>query len=662
MPRLRTIQQNFTAGELSPLMKGRTDIKQYYDGCELARNVFLSPQGGARRREGMEYIDDLGTVIADGSLSESRCISFEFSTTQTYKLVLTDYRLKVYLGKALQATVTTVFPHTALSKITWCQSFDTLLIFHEDYPPQKLVRGASHTSWTISAIAFTYPQYRFVPVDTAITPTCRAVTSGPVGLEIQIFSSASAFVSGDVGKIIAGNSGRAKVVEYVSATEVKALILEPFFSNAYTSGWYFEDGYEDAWSATRGYPRCGAFYQGRLFIGGSRDLPQNLWASRIADYFNFNIGQNYDNEAIDVTIDTDKVCAINNLNPGRTLQIFTTGGEFYIPLDNSSTVTPNNIGITRATSFGSKYGVQVESVDGEAVFVNRSGGTVRGFVYQNDEGSYISEDKALLSNHLIRNPSDIAFRKSTELDSADYLFLVNDDGTLAVFNTNRSQAVSGWSLIEIDGKILSIGIELDTIFVTTERTINGVTARYIEYFDTKHSLDCSVYHDSTTASFPSSTFTGLDHLNGETVLVIADGSNLTPVTVSGGSATIERDATSSVEFGLSFAQTGDTSGDGWKLKQMPVEAALADGTMLGKKKRLVEVTVNVYATQSLKINGQRVSFRKIDVMKLDEAPAPYTGQVVVEGILGYSDEIAIEFGDSINLPANILSAAYKVAV
>jgi hypothetical protein len=52
----RFIQNNFVSGELSPLMRGRTDINQYYQGLQTANNVVLVPQGGVKRRPGTEHI------------------------------------------------------------------------------------------------------------------------------------------------------------------------------------------------------------------------------------------------------------------------------------------------------------------------------------------------------------------------------------------------------------------------------------------------------------------------------------------------------------------------------------------------------------------------------------------------------------------------------
>ena len=60
---IKVIQTNFTSGELDPLLIGRVDVKHYYSGAARLRNVLVLPQGGVRRRPGLEYIDALPNQI-----------------------------------------------------------------------------------------------------------------------------------------------------------------------------------------------------------------------------------------------------------------------------------------------------------------------------------------------------------------------------------------------------------------------------------------------------------------------------------------------------------------------------------------------------------------------------------------------------------------------
>ena len=165
MSRAITVQTNFTTGEIDPLLKARTDIGQYNNGLDKARNVTIQPQGGIERRQGLQFIKEIPSAASpeDGA----RLIPFEFSTTQSYMLLFTHNRLYIYKDKALLTNIngsgndflTTAIPSTKVSTIDFAQSFDTLVLVHEDLTPFKLARGGSDTTWTISAITFEHVPY-----------------------------------------------------------------------------------------------------------------------------------------------------------------------------------------------------------------------------------------------------------------------------------------------------------------------------------------------------------------------------------------------------------------------------------------------------------------------------------------------------------------------
>ena len=79
MPKVSAALTNFTAGELSPRLQGRTDLEKYFNGCKVMENMTIHPHGGATRRPGTKFIHEVKT-----SANSTRLIPFEFSTTQTY--------------------------------------------------------------------------------------------------------------------------------------------------------------------------------------------------------------------------------------------------------------------------------------------------------------------------------------------------------------------------------------------------------------------------------------------------------------------------------------------------------------------------------------------------------------------------------------------------
>lgn len=82
---------SFTKGELSPRLKGRIDFKGYFDGCEALLNFVVLPQGGATRRPGTIYANNVKNQAAAPAL-----IPFQFSTTQAYMLEFGASYIRVY--------------------------------------------------------------------------------------------------------------------------------------------------------------------------------------------------------------------------------------------------------------------------------------------------------------------------------------------------------------------------------------------------------------------------------------------------------------------------------------------------------------------------------------------------------------------------------------
>jgi len=99
MGRSHTLQTNFTAGELSPLLRAREDIQKYFNGAEKLENFIVKPQGGAFRRSGTQMIletKDTDIVGWNSSSAKVRLVEFEFSTTQAYILELGNLYARVY--------------------------------------------------------------------------------------------------------------------------------------------------------------------------------------------------------------------------------------------------------------------------------------------------------------------------------------------------------------------------------------------------------------------------------------------------------------------------------------------------------------------------------------------------------------------------------------
>jgi hypothetical protein len=659
MTRFVNIQTNFSTGELDPLLRSRIDIEAYRNALEEATNVLIQPQGGLRRRPGLRYVTALPNSGADSAGNGVRLVAFEFSTADSYMLCFTHNRMHVFKNGSLIANIngsgnsyldTSSFGLTGarLATVSWTQSADTLIVVHEDINPVIIQRGANDAAWTGSAITFdSIPKFAFV---LATSNPAATITPADVSGNVKITASASVFTSAHVGQYInASPQGRAKIVQFLSGTEVNVITEFPFFDTTAipASSWELETGYENVWSSTRGWPRSVTFHEGRLYFGGSRARPSTIWGSRVGLFFDFVSTEGLDDDALEATLDTNTFNAIVDITSGRDFQVFTTGGEFYVPQDGLVPITPTNFFVKSSTRNGARLGMRVQQLESGTLFVQRQGKSLNEFAFIDTQATYITSKISLLAGHLLRGPSRMALRRSVATDENDLLLITNtDDGSMAVFSLLRAQNVIAPSEFSTDGQFLDVGVDITTIYTVVKRSVGGSDVFYVERFDDELQTDSAVSGGAASSA-------GLVHLVGKTVDVVLDGTvQPTQVVPGGGTVTFPRASATSYQLGLDYPV---------RVVTMPTDVRLQTGTRLAFKKRIVEVNAIVADTQHMKINGTQVAFRNFDNPMLDDPVPEFTGIKTLHGILGYTTEGKITVEQDIPLKMTLLGLEYKVA-
>lgn len=449
--------------------------------------------------------------------------------------------------------------------------------------------------------------------------------------------------------IVAKNGfGRARITEFVSATVVKVVTEIPFFdTDAITLGnWELEYGYEDVWSDARGWPRSCVFHEGRLFLGGSKSRPSTLWGSRVSDFFNFDPGEQLDDAGLEATLDTGRFNAIVDLYSGRNLQIFTTGGEFYIPQTLGDPITPSTLSVKEQTSNGVKPGIPVVNIDGSTLFIQRQGKTLSEFLFNDSVAGYISTRISLLSSHLLKNPSSFAVRKATSTDEGDRVLIVNDDdGSIACFTLLRSEQIVAPSEWTTDGNYVEVGVDISDVYTVVKRTINSAVKYYVERFVEGLNTDSAKH---ATVSSSTASVSSLTYLEGKTLDVLRDGIVESDKTVSSGAVSFTTAATGSFEVGLPYTST---------IKTLPFEGRLPSGPTRSFKKRILSITADLYETQALTIDGEAVTFDK----DANDVITPYTGFKRKGSLLGYNKDATITITQGEPLDMTILSLDYEVS-
>lgn len=526
---LKTVLTNFSSGELNPLFNARIDTPAYTNGAKQCRNFALLAEGGLMRRPGTTY---LATLPA-----ECRIIPFVFSDDEIAIIVLSNNRMDVYniSGTALTSNYTTNCNWTTaqLFELNFAQFGDTVFITHRDNETRRIFRESA-SSFIVTVFAFddddsvtvssvnktTRPFYKYAASSISVSLSSHATGTGRT-----VTASADAFSSDQVGDYIEINKKQGKITAFTSATEVDITIIEDMG----TTGPHF-DWAEQAISDKRGFPQAVTFHNNRLWLGGLKSRPAGILASRISEYFNFSVGTGQADEAIDIDIAGSEVNEVRHMLSGKDLQIFTDGGEYYIPRANDNTITPGNVSVLRQTPYGISRTAPV-MFDQAAGFVQKNGKAVREFIYSDIEDGYKSTSVSILAQHLIDSPKQLCVIKGNFTRPEQYAFFLNSgttyDGALAVFHSVRDEKIAGWSLwtTKEDDLFQSIISLNEYLVCVVKRQLNGSTVYTLERF----ADDDSVTLDMQTTSTVSQRGTPLVNGASQTgSVLIADGFTSAP--------------------------------------------------------------------------------------------------------------------------------------
>ncbi|MDO8608503.1 MAG: hypothetical protein Q7R40_18380 [Phaeospirillum sp.] len=608
---------------------GRSDLGAFANGAKRLRNVIIAPTGGVSRRAGLRYV---ATARGPG-----RLIAFEFNTQQTYLMVVTDDHIDIHADGALVATLATPWSAAQIPQIGWTQSADTLLLTHPDVPPRKITRTAAN-AWTIAEWSFHeddvvvyLPHHKFA--DDAVTLTPSATTGA-----ITLTASADTFLAAHVGLRLRLGGKQVLVTAVASATQADATVKETLAATTATKDWE-----EQSFSALRGWPISVCFHQSRLVIGGSRDLPNRLWLSKSMDLFNFDLGTGLDDESIEFSMLSDQVNAIRAVFSGRHLQVFTSGAEYMV---TGTPLTPTKIQVTRQTRIGSPVDRMVppRDVDGATHFVSRNGRDLREFLYADVEQAYQSHDLAMIAKHVMKGPVD------QDYDAIHRLFhVVMEDGTLATLTIYRAEKVTAWTVFETAGRFRAVAVVEGAVFVLVER--QGVTL--LERFDDDINLDSAL---TGLQASPTASWGGLDHLEGRTVRVLADGGAIADLTVVAGHVTLAQPA-SAIQAGLAYAH---------EIEPLPPVAGSGQSIAPGQLVRMVLAHFRVLDTKALHIDTGRgstpIPFRRFGSDRFGAEPPAFSGDVRVRA-LGWNRNAMQplwRISQDVPMPCTVLSVSTQI--
>ena len=398
---------------------------------------------------------------------------------------------------------------------------------------------------------------------------------------------------------------------------------------------------EQSWSAVRGYPAAVTFHENRLVFGGTIAEPDSVWMSKIARFFNFDVGDAADDDSIALVAATGDVNEIRYLVSNRDLQVFTASSELYIPTFLNQAITPTNAQIRKQTPYGTGHTLPIP-IDGATIFVANNGKVVREYLYTDSEDAYTANAISTLASHLIDAPQFMAVAHSGFGLPDSYAILTMADGNAALFTSNRAERRAAWTSVTTNGSFSSVTAVEDRIFANVYDSDGNL---HLCEFSEDIGLDFWVYGAITSNKVDVSS----KYSNGDVVDVVAtDGtgqSHLGSFTVNSDD---EIDLTTYSGLGFTHAYAGKKFTA--KIESNPIDTSMSSGPVTGAIRGLANVVVDVKNARSMKVNGRPLV-----------TESPFTGKKELR-VLGHdrNPKVTIEQDDPLSLQVNGIVAEVVV--
>ena len=354
-----------------------------------------------------------------------------------------------------------------------------------------------------------------------------------------------------------------------------------------------------AWSETYGYPKHIEFYQDRLVFANNTKSPFTVWATETAGYHSFRIHIDVlASDSISTNVISSGLNEITSLVSLMSLIAFTENGEFRTSIEPMSAI--DNFTLSKQSSGGSCV-VKPCIIDNSCIYVRPTKDQIRDFYYQYQIDAYAGDQLDILARHLFDNKiiKQIAYQGQEKI-----IWVLFDDGTMVYCTYMKEQEVLGWNKFETSGTILSISTimedGLDVLYLAVERE----TGTFIEKLDKRLTsklvkdqifCDCALVYSGVYANI----ITGLSHLEGQLVWVLADGSCYQKTVING---EVELNAVAKdVIVGLPYETIVET---------LDINFNTNDGTTNSLKRKIVGA--DIYFLDSCQCKAGTSNSEKID--------------------------------------------------
>lgn len=673
------IKNNFSSGEIAPILNSRGDVILYQNGAKELLNVVPLVEGGVKKRDGTSVI------LSNTVNNYVRLISFSPSADKPFLLIMGVAKVLIYDVTTGDTTLLAFdTPYATIEDVKEVQHIYSnygMYFTHEKYPVQLLKTDSNFLSWNWSALNFSVaPLNSLNKRDSFLVASVSGKDIGsyatvslsargwdissnfeagevvgwsgvgvPFGYYQAIVSNSghqpddttywirlgdssflNFFSSSDIGSVVSINGGLILINRIINSTTVGGTIQKALNSVIAAIG-YSWSVMRVAFNTTDGYPRCCSFFKQRLVLANTKTQPNTIWFSRVGDPLNFLETTN-DGDALTIVPASDRSDSILHLvQTNGGVAVLTGGAEFFIKSDG--VFSPTTAQVNDNTFWGAFSDFRPTRVGNEVLFAQRGGMRVRAMSYRYEVDGLISPDLSASSAHIGRGHSGF-YESAYQQEPNSVVWLIMGDGSLASITVNRDQEVIAWARHELSGEAISIVnipslLGVDRIFALVK---HGSTIALVELKEGSLIDDERMYLNAVTSDYKL-TFNHAPWLSNSEDIKVYSKVNGVPcevkvISVSGTTLQLIEDDYTGVELFVGKKINA-------KVSLLPPELSQAPSSSRDYKVSVKRITATVYQSLGLKVNGDVVDDTRFNDNPLT-AVSPFNRNVKISEH-GWSD-------------------------
>lgn len=413
-----------------------------------------------------------------------------------------------------------------------------------------------------------------------------------------------------------------------------------------------------AWSSETGYPGSVSFFEERLVWARTDTEPQKVWGSRTFGFEDHGVSSPLvDDDAFSIEIASDQVNEIRWISEASDLLIGTSNAIRTLgPSDTSKAFSATNVRQRRHTTVGSAA-LQPARIGSVSLYADQFAKGLRELFFSFENNAFTAPELTILSDHLLKpGIVDMAYAEAPD----SIVWIAVGSGDLVSLTFERDQRIVGLARHAMGGSGAQVesvaaipGPEANEVWLVVRRTIDGNAKRYVERLGAGFegtAIEDAAFLDSFLKydGAPANTVSGLEHLEGQAVGVLADGIVETSQTVSGGAISLPDGRTAAkIIVGLEYLS---------KVKLLRPALASQDGSHLGRLKAVPEVFVDVHETLGLRAGPEGAELDlsgRAAGQPMDLQVPLLSGSFKLHVATGWRDEAKLSLVSDQPLPATI---------